>query len=193
MKLLLGAFPPELGSLLGHPPAGWIAACTGVGAIASAVNASRLIAEHAPSSVFFIGTCGHYDDRLRIGDLICVRDVIATSMEELRGEAYRPSIENTRWAADFITDLPPHDVAVPPAITRTLAGAALFKGVASAEHLELSGVFASARAASIPVGSALAVANRVGPDAHLEWRANHSSVSEGLISRLLQSGFFEKE
>jgi purine-nucleoside phosphorylase len=30
----------------------------------------------------------------------------------------------------------------------------------------------------------LAVANRVGPDAHAEWRANHARVSRALVAAL---------
>ena len=33
MKLLLAAFPPELGNLLENPPEGWVAVCTDVGAL----------------------------------------------------------------------------------------------------------------------------------------------------------------
>jgi len=36
----------------------------------------------------------------------------------------------------------------------------------------------------VPVAAALAVANRVGPDAHAEWKANHARVSRALIEAL---------
>jgi purine-nucleoside phosphorylase len=36
----------------------------------------------------------------------------------------------------------------------------------------------------VPVGAALAVANRVGPAAHEEWRANHARASRALLDAL---------
>ena len=47
-----------------------------------------------------------------------------------------------------------------------------------------SGVFAACHAAGVPVAAALAVANRVGPDAHAEWRENHARVSRALVEAL---------
>jgi purine-nucleoside phosphorylase len=34
------------------------------------------------------------------------------------------------------------------------------------------------------VGAVLGVANRVGPGAHAEWRANHAAVSRALVAAL---------
>ncbi|HJW10100.1 MAG TPA: hypothetical protein VJ483_10720 [Holophagaceae bacterium] len=183
-RLLLGAFPPELGPLLDAPPDGWSAACTGVGALAAAVTTARLIAELNPEAVLFLGTCGHYDERLKVGDHLWGAEAIATSMEEARGEAYRPEIERRRWPATLDGPLPRHAVAVPPAITATREGAALLAKLAPAEHLELTGVYAACAAAGIRVGAALAVVNEVGPAANAEWRANHAEGSRRLIAAL---------
>jgi purine-nucleoside phosphorylase len=62
--------------------------------------------------------------------------------------------------------------------------------LAPAEHLELSGVFAACHAAGGPGAAALVVANRVGPDAHSEWLANHAQVSRELAAALRRV-FFE--
>ena len=183
-RLLLGAFPPELGPLLDAPPADWSTACTGVGAISAAVATARLIAERNPESVLFLGTCGHYDDRLKAGDLIWALEAIATSLGEAQGGAYRPGIERTRWSATLEGPLPGHAVVVPPAITVTREGAALLAKFAPAEHLELTGVYAACAAAGIQVGAALAVVNEVGPDANAQWKARHEEGSRRLIAAL---------
>ena len=94
-KLLLGAFPPELGPFLEAPPEGWKVACTGVGQLLAAVSTARLIQEVHPSGVLFIGTCGHFDDRLKIGDILWVAEAISSSLEECRGSSRRPVIERT--------------------------------------------------------------------------------------------------
>lgn len=183
-SLLLAAFSPELAGLDAAPPGGWRVALTGVGALSAAAATARLLAEVRPARVLFLGTCGAYDGRLAIGAHLSAVEAIATSLDELEGRAYRPEIERTRWAAGWTLPLPGHTVAVPPAITRTLEGARRLATLAAAEHLELTGVFAACAAAGVPAAAALAVANRVGPDANAEWRANHARVSRELVEAL---------
>ena len=183
-SLLLSAFAPELAGLDRDPPAGWVTAVAGIGAVAAAVETTRLLARLAPRRVLFVGTCGAYDGRLAIGDLLSAAAVVATSVEEVEGHAYRPAAELARWSATWAIPLPAHDVAVPPAITRTEAGARALSRVAAAEHLELTGVFAACAAAGVPVAAALAVANRVGPAAHEEWMREHAGASRALVEAL---------
>jgi purine-nucleoside phosphorylase len=185
-SLLLAAFPPELAGLDARPPAGWSVATVGVGAVTAAAATARLLAERKPERVLLVGTCGAYDERLAIGDLVVVASVVATSQDEVEGRAHRPDVEAIRWDATWAVRLPAHAhvVVVPPAITTTTLGARLLSGAGAAEHLEASGVFAACHGADVPVAAALAVANRVGPDASAEWRANHARVSRALIAAL---------
>jgi purine-nucleoside phosphorylase len=187
--LLLAAFPPELAGLDAVPPPGWRVACTGVGALAAAVTTARLIAELKPQKVLFIGTCGAYDERLAIGDILAVSEALAVSLDELEDRAFRPGIERTRWKATWALPFPTHIVAVPPAITKTSKGSETLARVAAAEHLEVTGIFAACHEAGIPVAAALAVANRVGPTAHAEWQAHHAAASAGLVRALGQNLF----
>jgi purine-nucleoside phosphorylase len=187
-SLLLAAFSPELAGLDAAPPAGWRVALTGVGALAAAASTARLIAEVRPDRVLFVGTCGAYDERLSVGDLLSATEAIATSLDELEGRAFRPEIERTRWLAGWAVPFPAHAVAVPPAITCTAAGARRLATLAAAEHLELTGVFAACAEAGVPAAAALAVANRVGPEANAEWRTYHARVSRELIAALRASG-----
>ncbi len=182
--LLLAAFPPELAGLDADPPPGWRVALTGVGALAAAVATARLIAESRPSRILFTGTCGAYDGRLAVGEFLSASAAVAVSLDVLSGRAYRPEVEVTRWEATLSFPFPRRAVAVPPGITVHAEGAALLAAVAPAEHLELSGVFAAAHAAGVPVGAVLGVANRVGPAAHAEWKANHAAVSRELVAAL---------
>ena len=191
MGLLLAAFPPELGPLRDAPPKGWTTACTGVGALTAAATTARLLAERRPSAVVFLGTCGRYDERLGLFECLWATEAIATSLEELRGGAYRPAIERTRWTATLAGPLPGRTVAVPPAITRTLEGARTLAAVAPVEHLELTGVYAACEAAGVPFGAALVVVNDVGPEASIQWKTNHEEGSLRLIATLRGTGFFE--
>ena len=188
--LLLAAFPPELAGLDARPPRGWRVACTGVGALSAAVATARLLTTLVPRRVLFVGTCGAYDDRLQVGDFISASEALALSLDVLAGRAYRPDLEVSRWAATDTMPFPAHAVAVTPGITRTLEGAQLLAQHAAAEHLELTGIFAACQAAGIPCAAALAVANRVGPEAHAEWRANHARLSRALMEALEEGGLF---
>ncbi len=190
MRLLLSAFAPELGPLADHPPPGWEAATVGVGAVTAAAATARLLAERRPECVLFLGTCGRYDGRLGQLEALWASEAIATSLGELQGKAYRPRIERVRWASTLPGPLPSHPVAVPPAITKTLEGAALLGSVAPAEHLELTGIFAACHGAGVPCGAALVVVNEVGPQAQAQWTANHLEGSRRLVERLRASGFF---
>lgn len=182
--LLLAAFPPELAGLDAAPPPGWQVATTGVGALAAAAATAARIAASRPSRVLFVGTCGAYDDRLAIGDLVSVSEAIAVSLDVLAGRAYRPELEITRWEAGWPLPFPAVAAAVPPAITVDPEGAALLATLAAVEHLEVTGVFAACAAAGVPAAAALGIANRVGPQAHAEWRASHARVSRALVAAL---------
>ena len=185
MDLLLAAFPPELGPWLEAPPAGWRSDCTGIGALTAAVTTARLLQDHRPERVLFLGTCGAYDDRLAVGDLLAVSQAIAASAPELRGAAFRPQAERTRWAATWPLALRSHAVVVPPAITTDLRDADLLSTLGPAEHLELTGVFAACHGAGVPCAAALGVANAVGPEAHEQWRHHHREVSASLRAAVL--------
>jgi len=188
-QLLLGAFPPELGPFMETPPKGWTVACTGVGQLLAAASAARLIQELHPSGVLFVGTCGHFDDRLKIGDVIWAAEAIASSLGECRGESYRPVIERTHWHATMSKPaLPAYRVVVPPAITRTREGAVLLGGLGEAENLELTGVYSACHAADVPVGAVLVVVNEVGPKGQAQWLANHASHSVKLAETLQSLG-----
>jgi purine-nucleoside phosphorylase len=188
--LLLAAFPPELADLSAGPPRGWILACTGVGAVAAAAATMAILSAERPEKVLFVGTCGAYDGRLHVGDILCARDVLAVSLDELQGRAYRPGIERTRWEAGWALPFPAHTVAIPPAITQDEAGARQLATLAAAEHLELSGVFEACRSLGVPVAAALVVVNAVGPGAHAEWERHHEEGSRDLIAALKKSGVF---
>jgi purine-nucleoside phosphorylase len=192
MRLLLSAFAPELGALIRHPPEGWEVATVGVGAVTAAVVTARLLTERRPEAVVFLGTCGRYDARLQLFEMLWASEAVATSLEELRGSAYRPGIERVRWPATMVWPLPSHPVAVPPAITKTLDGAFVLASIAPVEHLELTGVFAACHDAGVPCGGALVVVNDVGPEAQAQWTANHAEGSRRLVEFIRVSGFLER-
>lgn len=192
-QLLLGAFPPELGPFIETPPAGWKVACTGVGQLLAAASTARLLEEFHPTGVLFVGTCGHFDDRLKVGDIIWAAEAISSSLGECRGESGRPIGERTRWPATLPPmAFPAYRVVVPPALTRTREGTALLGALGEAEHLELTGVFAACHSADVPVGAVLVVVHEAGPHAQSQWLANHAAQSERLIKVIQKLGLLGK-
>jgi len=95
-SLLLAAFSPELAGLDQAPPPGWQVACTGVGAVTAAATTARLLCTLRPARVLFVGTCGAYDERLGVGDLIEATEALSVSLDELEGRGYRPAVERVR-------------------------------------------------------------------------------------------------
>lgn len=183
--LLLAAFAPELAGLGENQPDGWQVALTGIGALTAAAATARMLEKKRPKKALFIGTCGTYGDKLNIGDCIAASEVVAVSVPEIQGRAYRPSMETTRWPAAWDLPLPKRTVAVPPAITLNPEDAALLGRIADVEHLELGGVLAACHLAQVPIAAALVVANRAGPEAHTEWKANHEGASRKLVETLV--------
>ncbi len=190
-KLLLAAFPPELGNLKDAPPEGWLVDTTGVGASTAAAATACLLERKKPERVLFLGSCGAYDERLPIGTILSPEYVLATSVDEERGESYRPSIEPVRWLSTWTLPFPHYPVITPPAITRSTEGARLLGRLAPAEHLELNGVFAACNAAGVPVAAALIVVNAVGPEAHDQWMKHHRALGLRLIEVVRASGVLE--
>ena len=180
-SLLVAAFAPELAGAAHGPPPGWVVRTVGIGAVTAAVETARLLVELRPSRLLFVGTCGAYDGRLAVGDVLAASAALAVSVEEAEGRAYRPAAERTRWEPTWALDLSAHVVAVPPAITRSVEGARALARFAAAEHLELTGVLAACEAARVPAAAVLGVANRVGPEAHSEWTRENARVSARVL------------
>ena len=194
--LLLAAISDELAGLDNQPPRGWQVQCTGIGAMAAAIATTKHLMTMLPSKVIFVGTCGAYDTRLAIGDILIASQALSISLDIIDGRMYRPEQELCNWSATLKLKpsllAPKFSVAVTPGITKTLCGANKLATFAAVEHLELASVFASCHAASVPCGAILTVANKVGPKAHAQWCANHKHVSRALIDMLMANEAFNK-
>ena len=188
--LILAAVEPELAGLGGMPPLGWGVAVVGIGGLVAAASTARLLADVRPPKVLFVGTCGAYGQRLRIGDCIAVSEAIAISIPEIQHRARRPKSEIAKWPFTWPLSLPEALAAATPAITTDFDDAILLAQVAEVENLEVAGIFAACHQAGVPVAAALAVSNQVGPSGSTEWRENHQVVCKKLVETLERLGVF---
>ena len=168
----------------------------GVGPVDAGIGAARLIARTRPRRVLFVGTAGAYAGApgrlaLAVDDVAVVARAALVSTAVLRNDAYLPAPLIAEVLADPTlvkqllsgsTSNPPAAAvaaACPLAITRS---AALARHIARAsgatvENLEVFAVARAAQLANLPFAAVLGIANRVGPDAHAEWKVHHRTAS----------------
>jgi nucleoside phosphorylase len=94
-------------------------------------------------------------------------------------------------AAHVPSEAPPPGVACPMAITRSEAMGLRIAAAtgASLENLETFSVARAAKAAGVPFGAVLGIANRVAPIGHEQWLRHHREASRAacdLVARFLE-------
>jgi nucleoside phosphorylase len=163
----------------------------GIGPIDAGIGASRALAACAAARIVFVGTAGAYGAVARrlLGRALVAADFVCVSTAALREEGYLPEATVlrataapalTRALAACAADVAELRVACPLAITRSAALARRIAGATGAtlENLEVFAVARAAAAAGVEMAAVLGIANRVGPNAQREWRANHLDASE---------------
>jgi purine-nucleoside phosphorylase len=211
--LVVAAWAPELAAL-GHAlprrSRALTTAVVGIGAVEAAAGAARIIAEVHPARVILLGTAGLYrthrtasrtrasasSPALAVGGAAVVRRMHLASLAVARKLAYLPGPmpasaacePGLRSALARATRLPVADVACPLGITRAPAVASRLRQATGAalENLEAFSVARAAAAAKIPFAAILGIANHVGRDAHVEWRAHGGQAAAAACAALVQ-------
>jgi purine-nucleoside phosphorylase len=181
MIRVVAAVAEELGDLQGS--------ALGVGMLPAGIAMARLLANERPDAVVLLGTAGAYASGPEIGQVVAARTVGLVSGTAALGKGYVP-----RAPGPIETDpalrggLPEVDVATLVAITIDPALATLVGAHWQVEHMEAYGVAAACAAVGVPFGAVLGITNRVGPDAHAEWKAHRvaaQAAAVGAVARLL--------
>jgi purine-nucleoside phosphorylase len=182
MIRVVAAVVEELGALEG--------VALGVGVVPAGIAAARLLAGERPDAVVLVGTAGAYGD-LPIGAVIAARRVGLVSGTATLGKGYVPRAPppiETDAALRVRLGLVEADVATLVAITTDPALAASIAEHWAVEHMEAYGVAAACAAAGVPFAAVLGITNRVGPGAHVEWRANRDAcqtAAAAAVARLV--------
>ena len=182
---MLSAWEPEIAPLrplVSRLGRGQLALATvGVGAVDAAIGAAQAIALARPKRVVFVGTAGVYwrgTTTPPVGSAVIADRAYLVSTAVVRRDGYLPPPMVTEAVTSPVLaaalgattpqPVPTGTVACPVAITRT----------ATLENLEAFAVIRAATMAGIEATAAvLGVANRVGPRAYPEWKANHLAAS----------------
>lgn len=145
----------------------------GIGAIKSAQIAARTTALINNRPVLFIGSCGTSDE-FRGPELISARSVTWAPADVRHGESYLIPFAEPEVALDPLT----RSGLLNECIISCSASITSRKDPQSGiyENLELYGVASAWKCRTSNFRSILGVTNLLGPDAHLQWKANHKEV-----------------
>ena len=173
--LLVAAVRAELRGLDGE--------ALGVGMVAAAAEMACLIAIRRPDAVLLLGTAGAYPGGPEPGTIVTARRISLGSGTAATGHGYVPLAPAPVVAVPF-EGLPAFDVLSCIAITTDPALAARLGEGAQVEHMEAFGMAWACARAGIPMGVVLGITNRVGPDAHAEWKARRDEVERAVADRV---------
>lgn len=178
MILVVAAVAEELGDLDG--------VALGVGPLRAAAAMARVLVEQAPSGVLLVGSAGAYPGGPLVGAVVTGGRLGWCDGATAVGAAYTPLAPPPMVGDAALMQrlgLPRVAVLTVPAITTDPAMVAALAGCAggpwAVEHLEAAAVALACASAGVPFACALGIANRVGPEAHAEWRANRGAAEVG--------------
>ena len=165
----------------------------GVGLVRATATLAAHLARHRPDHVVLVGTAGALPtdrpDPPTIGDALVVTEAMLGSPAAVLDLGYIP------LAPGPLTPFaPPGSPRVRAlcnlAITTDPALATIFGRECDLENMEVYGVAWACTIAAVPWSAVLGVTNRVGPEAHAQWRANRAEA-EAAARHLARRLFFE--
>ena len=178
-------FVAAVGEELGPVPGSVL----GVGMIAAAASAAKLLALERPDAVILIGTAGAFAGGPAVGSVICARNVGLGCPATSLGLGYIPRAPGPIACDDDLREklgLPAANVLTNLAITTDPALAERFATEWQVEHMEAYAVAYACADAGIPFAAVLGITNRVGPTAHAEWLRFRLSVGEAARAAALR-------
>ncbi|GDX78262.1 hypothetical protein LBMAG42_00730 [Deltaproteobacteria bacterium] len=172
---LCAAVAEELGELPG--------VALGVGPIAAAVAAGRLLAVERPDVLVLIGTAGAYPGGPAVGEVVVASDLGLASTARALGLGYVPLAPgDLRGDPELSARVGVRDARVLTAIAITTdPGLAAKHGERwEVEHMEAFSVAYACAAAGVRFVAILGITNQVGPEAHAEWLRNRAEVQRAV-------------
>jgi purine-nucleoside phosphorylase len=155
----------ELGDLEG--------VAVGIGVVAAAIGTTRAILQRRPSRVILVGTAGVFPGRgLAVGTAVSAARIGMGCIATETGVGYQPQRLETYDGEGTARVLTNHAITTDPGLAEAWGRAW------DLEHMEAWGVASACAALGVRWEVALGISNRVGPNAHVEWRANRTEAEE---------------
>lgn len=157
--------------------------CVGVGAVAAAAKLSLFLERSRKkySRLIFVGTAGVYEKKLSakkcVGSAVEIQKIVASDGCLARGHSYFPTGISQLYKCRIEPKFLSATCVNTPSITTDSEVANCLAELGDVENLELYGCVTAAVLHELPWQAFLGIANIVGPDAHLEWKANHIKAS----------------
>ena len=168
-----------------------VLASLGIGSVEAAITLTRLLSSAQFERVYFVGTAGILPGcTLEIGEAVSIARVMPSRSvgERLVGAAFENIDTELTQAEDACNVWSSTGISE----TRDLAEHAA-KFAAHVENMEIWGAARTCRRHEIPFGAFLGLSNMVGPDAHDEWKREHSRASAAacmmMADHIKESGF----
>jgi nucleoside phosphorylase len=169
--VFVAAVREELGDLAGST--------LGVGVVAAAAAAARLMATQTPRRVVMVGTVGAYAGGPAIGSVVAADTIVMASGVEALGLGYVPRAPGPLRCETSTTSafgVPAVTVVTALAITTDPGLATKLGALGAVEHMEAYGVAWACAQANVPFSAVFGVTNVVGPDAHQQWLRHRDDV-----------------
>lgn len=182
-RVLAAAVPGELGDLPGL--------VLGVGPIAAAASAGRLLARGGVDELVLVGSAGSFAGGPEPGEVISAGRLGLADPTVTLGLGYVP-LAPAPLSVEPFPGLPVFNVLTRLGVTTDLelAGRLGADGPWQVEHMEAYAVAWACAAAGVRFRLVLGIANRVGPSAHREWRERHVEVEAAARQVVAQTGRF---
>jgi len=169
--MLMAAAREELGKLPGE--------VVGVGPVAAAAGAARLLHIHRPEAVVMLGSAGAYPRGPAVGTAIASARLGLSSGIATLGLGYVPRAPAPLAGAPHLLaslKVDHRPVLTVSAITTDSGLAARLSDGWDVEHLEAYGVAWACQQAGVPFVAVLGVSNEVGPGAHAQWLTHRDAA-----------------
>ncbi|MDX2470747.1 MAG: hypothetical protein QNL04_09270 [SAR324 cluster bacterium] len=181
------------GLLLAPAGIGWLNAYQGLSDLkAQSGTAGSPIAAFGPrpTQIIFIGTAGSYDPEVKIGDVVQASDVILLDGAAELGLSGYPSFDPPTFikAKEIFPEEESYKVASLLSLTLdpNLSDIIYKNRGVSLENMEAYAIAAFSKANKIDFSGVFAVTNKVGPEGHVEWKANHKAVEIACGEKVLE-------
>jgi len=152
---------------------------TGIGLVNAARGTEKILTEHSPRQVLFIGSCGVYQGQAELLEVVCSKSVALVDKAVLEDQAYFVADSARKIEARLLLEeLKQLNFYSTLSITNSNSLSELYahSGL-HAENLELYSVATVCASHGVEWGAVSVVTNFIGEGAHQQWLENREEAA----------------